>query len=52
MRRYCELRSVASAEVEEWIPVVAAARLSDNIPEAREWLLSLTARLTEGEAAS
>ncbi len=46
LRRYCELRSVTQREVEAWIPVVAAARLSENIPEAREWLLSIAAQLT------
>ncbi len=51
LRRYCELRSVTQHEVEAWIPAIAAARLSEKIPEAREWLLSIAAQLTEGEAA-
>jgi hypothetical protein len=38
--------------VEAWIPVVAAARVNENIPDAREWLLSVAAQLTEGEAAN
>ncbi len=48
LQRYRELRPVPPGEVEAWIPVIAAARLSENLPEAREWLLSLTAWLTEG----
>jgi hypothetical protein len=27
-------------EVDAWLPVVAAVRLSDNIPEIEDWLLT------------
>jgi Ser/Thr protein kinase RdoA (MazF antagonist) len=49
LRHYCGLRSVTQREVEAWIPIVAAARLTENIREARQWLLSLALQLTEGE---
>ena len=51
LRRYCELRFITQSEVEAWIPIVAAARLNENIPEARQWLLSLALQMTEGEEA-
>ncbi len=41
LRRYLEVGSTTEAEVMAWIPIIAAARLRENIPEAREWLLSV-----------
>ncbi len=39
LRRYFELRPGGMSEYRRWLPVVAAARLSENIPELETWLL-------------
>ncbi|MBI4732425.1 MAG: hypothetical protein HY781_09960, partial [Chloroflexi bacterium] len=39
LRRYFQLRTSGEAEYRRWLPVVAAARLSENIPELEGWLL-------------
>ncbi len=44
LQRYLELGSTTEAEVTAWLPIIAAARLRENIPEAREWLLSVVER--------
>lgn len=41
LKRYMMLTGTSAAEVEQWMPPVAAARLRENIPGEREWLLSL-----------
>jgi len=41
LRRYAELQPITEEEVAAWIPIVAAARLAENIPEARGWLVSV-----------
>jgi aminoglycoside phosphotransferase (APT) family kinase protein len=45
LRRYCRLRAVSPAQVQAWLLPVAAARLSENIPEEVESLLRLIKRL-------
>jgi aminoglycoside phosphotransferase (APT) family kinase protein len=37
--RYFELRPGDREELDAWRPIVAAVRLSDNIPELQQWLL-------------
>jgi aminoglycoside phosphotransferase (APT) family kinase protein len=44
LQRYLALGPIAEDEVMAWIPIIAAARLHENIPEAREWLRSVVAR--------
>jgi len=39
MNRYFQLRPSGKAEYQRWLPIVAAARLSDNIPELEKMLL-------------
>lgn len=39
--RYAALSGIARAEIIAWLPVVAAARLAENIPEEEEALLRL-----------
>ena len=40
LRRYFRLRPGGYAEYRRWLPVVAAARLSENIPELEQWLVT------------
>jgi Ser/Thr protein kinase RdoA (MazF antagonist) len=40
-RRYFQLRPAGREQLAAWRPIVAAARLSENIPQERDWLLSL-----------
>lgn len=42
---YFRLRPGGEAEYQCWLPVVAAARLSENIPEVEEWLMLQVKRL-------
>jgi len=44
LRRYCQLRSISPAQVNSWLLPVAAARLSEGIPEEEERLLALVER--------
>lgn len=44
LHRYCRLRSVSPEQVEAWLFPVAAARLSEGIPEEEEQLLALIER--------
>ncbi len=39
LRRYFQLRPGGETEYRRWLPVVAAARLSENIPELERWLV-------------
>lgn len=39
LRRYFHLRHGGETEYRRWLPVVAAARLSENIPELERWLI-------------
>ena len=39
LRRYFQLRPGGEAEYHRWLPVVAAARLGENIPELECWLV-------------
>ena len=41
LRRYCQLQSVLPKQVEAWLLPVAAARMSEGIPEEEEQLLRL-----------
>jgi aminoglycoside phosphotransferase (APT) family kinase protein len=45
LRRYCQLRSVTPRQIDAWLLPVAAARLSDGIPEEAETLSKLISRL-------
>ena len=40
LERYFELRPDDRQQLVAWQPIVAAVRLSDNIPELQEWLLA------------
>ncbi|WP_420629340.1 phosphotransferase family protein [Candidatus Leptofilum sp.] len=40
LRHYFSLRSEGRGEYGRWLPIVAAARLSENIPELEQWLLA------------
>lgn len=42
LRHYFSLRPGGEDEYTRWLPVVAAARLSENIPELQEWLINQT----------
>lgn len=39
LRRYFRLRPWGQAEYRLWLPIVAAARLEENIPEVKDWLI-------------
>lgn len=39
IRHYFLLRPGGEMEYRHWLPVVAAARISENIPEVEQWLL-------------
>ena len=39
LRRYFQLRHGGETEYCRWLPLVAAARLSENIPELERWLV-------------
>jgi len=45
LRRYCQLRSVSPGQVEAWLLPMAAARLSEGIPEEEGRLLRLIKRI-------
>jgi Ser/Thr protein kinase RdoA (MazF antagonist) len=40
LRAYFKLRPGGKDEYQRWLPVVAAARLSENIPELEKWLIA------------
>ncbi|HBX69022.1 MAG TPA: hypothetical protein DEH25_06485 [Chloroflexi bacterium] len=40
LRRYFALRPGGEADYQRWLPIVAAARLSENIPELEKWLIA------------
>ena len=44
LRRYFRLRPGGEEEYRRWLPVVAAARLSEDIPELEQWLLAQAAK--------
>ena len=39
LRHYFRLRPSRMDEYYHWLPIVAGARLSENIPELEEWLV-------------
>ena len=41
LRHYFHCQPGGEKEYRQWLPVVAAARLSENIPEVRDWLITL-----------
>ena len=41
LRRYLELRPLSGQQISAWLPVMAAARLAEPIPEERQRLLAL-----------
>ena len=45
LRHYFALRPGGREEYGRWLPIVAAARLSENIPEIEQWLLAQAARV-------
>jgi hypothetical protein len=45
LRHYFTLRPGGEAEYSRWLPIVAAGRLNENIPELEGWLI---ARVREG----
>jgi hypothetical protein len=42
LKRYFQLRPGGRQQLTVWRPIVAAARLSENIAELEEWLLAQT----------
>lgn len=50
LRRYCQLRSVSPKQMESWLLPVAAARLSEGIPEEAERLLHLIQQILRSRA--
>ena len=40
LRHYFSLRHGGEREYQRWLPIVAAARLSENIPELEKWLIA------------
>jgi len=44
MRRYRKISGVARSDIEKWYPVIAGARLCENVPGEREWLLEMVGR--------
>jgi aminoglycoside phosphotransferase (APT) family kinase protein len=44
IHRYFKLRPGGEDEYHHWLPVVAAARLSENIPEVEKWLIAQVER--------
>ncbi len=47
LRRYFALRPAGRVEYGRWLPIVAAARLSENIPELEAWLLAQAAKVVD-----
>jgi hypothetical protein len=47
LRRYFTLRPGGREEYGRWLPIVAAARLSENIPEIEQWLLAQADRMVD-----
>jgi thiamine kinase len=45
LHNYFQMRPGGEEEYRHWLPVVAAARLSENIPELEHWLLHQTEKL-------
>lgn len=45
LRRYFQLRSGGRDEYHRWLPIVAAARLSEGITELEPWLLAQAGKL-------
>jgi len=47
LRHYFALRPAGRVEYGRWLPIVAAARLSENIPELEAWLLAQAAKVVD-----
>ena len=47
LRRYLALRPEGRGEYGRWLPIVAAARLSENIPELEAWLLAQAEKVVD-----
>lgn len=47
LRYYFALRPDGREEYGRWLPIVAAARLSENIPEVEAWLLTQAAKVVD-----
>ncbi|MCD4751684.1 MAG: phosphotransferase [Anaerolineaceae bacterium] len=46
IHRYFSLRPGGEEEYSRWLPIVAAARLSENIPESVKWLITQAEKVT------
>jgi hypothetical protein len=44
VRRYFRLQPDGKGEYTQWLPIVAAARLSEDIPELEKWLVAQAAK--------
>jgi len=47
LRRYFQLRHGGQDEYHRWLPIVAAARLNENIPEWEEFLLAQAGKVLQ-----
>ncbi|MBN1500481.1 MAG: aminoglycoside phosphotransferase family protein [Spirochaetes bacterium] len=41
LREYCKNTDIKKRDIKKWIPIIAAGRLADNIPDEDKWLLRL-----------
>ena len=48
LRQYFKLCPGGEAEYQRWLPIVAAARLSEEIPEVERWLIAEAQKLEHG----
>ena len=44
IHNYFSIRPGGENQYRQWLPIVAAARLSENIPELEKWLISQTGK--------
>ncbi|MDA3845605.1 MAG: aminoglycoside phosphotransferase family protein [Vallitaleaceae bacterium] len=44
LKRYCELNNVTVKEIRSWLPIVAGARIRENIPGEKKWLINMIRR--------
>lgn len=41
MKEYLSISGLKKRDLEKWYPIIAAARLADNVPNEEQWLLGL-----------
>ena len=41
IKEYSKLCKVKNVEIDDWLKIIAAARLSENIPKERDWLMGI-----------